>query len=977
MKWHGRGFPSRLAGSTHLSVPGRLLPNNGLTMNDNGNLPAVLNLGFVEELYAAYLHDASSVSESWQAYFRSLPSDAFAAAPRLGPSFKPRGLFEPATNGAPPDGTATSDETARALYLQDRVDQLIRAYRVRGHLIAKFDPLEQPRPPHPELGMEYHGFGPEHLSRVFSSHTLSGCPDRMTLADILTHLRNTYCRSIGVQYMHIDDVHIKMWLQHRMESTENRVQLKREEQVRILTKLTDAVIFEEFIHKKYIGAKRFSLEGGESLIPLLDMAIERAGAHGVSEVVLAMAHRGRLNVLANIMEKSPRQIFWEFEDSDPERYRGSGDVKYHAGHSHDRTTGSGQVVHLSLCFNPSHLEFVNPVAAGRMRAKLDRAKASNNPKEGLVILMHGDAAFAGQGVNQEVLNLSELAGYTTGGTLHIITNNQLGFTTSPAEGRSTPYSSTVARMLQVPIFLVNGEDPEAVAQVLQVAMDFRRAFRRDVVIDMYCYRRYGHNEADEPSFTQPLLYDLIRKRESVREGYLRHLLALGEITRDEADEIITRRRAELERELSVARSGEYSPLPDTLGGGWKGYTGGAERDETEVPTSLARERAVSIIESLTAIPRGFRPHPKLDRFFAHRKEMAAGTRPLDWATAEALALGSLSLEGTRVRFTGQDSARGTFSQRHAVLHDIETGKQHAPIAHLGPKQAPIEIINSPLSEMGVVGFEYGYTLDYPDALVVWEAQFGDFSNVAQVFIDQFIVSAELKWARLSGLVLILPHGFEGQGPEHSSARLERFLSLAAEDNIQIVAPTTPAQIFHVLRRQALRTWRKPLVMLTPKNLFRHEAAVSPLEEIVNGRFERVLGDGGVEPSKTRRILLCSGKIYYELDAWRRAKGVDDVAILRVEQLYPLRDDHLAAAFRPYRDGTDVTWVQEETENNGAWYHWRLRFGNAFLGRFPLSAVCREASASPSTGSFAAHKMEEAQLVAAAFAPRASTSVVTI
>jgi 2-oxoglutarate dehydrogenase E1 component len=915
---------------------------------------------------------------TWAAYFRTLPPDPFSANPRVGPSHRARGLFTPGPASSSATAIGADAETARALYLQDRVDQLIRAYRVRGHLIAKFDPLEQPRPPHPELGLEYHGLGEEQLDQVFSSHTLSGCPDHTTLRDILSHLHNTYCRSIGVQYMHIDDVHIKTWLQQRMESTQNRVVLSRDEQFRILTKLTDAVIFEEFIHKKYIGAKRFSLEGGESLIPLLDMAIERAGAHGVSECVLAMAHRGRLNVLANIMDKSPRQIFWEFEDSDPERYRGSGDVKYHAGHSCDRMTASGHRVHLSLCFNPSHLEFVNPVAVGRMRAKLDRARRAGTPKEGMVILMHGDAAFAGQGINQEVLNLSELTAYATGGTLHIITNNQLGFTTSPAEGRSTPYSSTVARMLQVPIFLVNGEDPEAVAQVLQVAMDFRQAFRRDVVIDMYCYRRYGHNEADEPSFTQPLLYDLIRRRESVREGYLRHLLALGGITRDEADELIERRRAELEKELTVARSGEYSPAPDTLGGHWKGYRGGSESEAPEVPTGVARDTLVSILRSLTTFPKDFRPHPKLDRFFAHRKEMADGTRPVDWASAEALALGSIALEGTCVRFAGQDSARGTFSQRHATLHDIETGKTYTPLAKLSTKQAALEVINSPLSEIGVVGFEYGYSLDYPDSLVVWEAQFGDFANVAQVIIDQFIVSAELKWARLSGLVLILPHGFEGQGPEHSSARLERFLQMAAEDNIQIVAPTTPAQVFHVLRRQTVRKWRKPLIMLTPKNLFRHESVVSPLEDLVYGSFQRVLPDeGGPVPSRTRRILLCSGKIYYELEAWRRTKQVDDVAILRVEQFYPLPDPILEEVFRPYLDGTDVTWVQEETENDGAWHHWCLRFGQRFLGRFPLSVVCREASASPSTGSYAAHKMEEAQLVAAAFAPRKSLSVVTV
>jgi 2-oxoglutarate dehydrogenase E1 component len=934
-------------------------------MADEHPLPAPDSLAFVEDLYEAFRRDPHAVSKGWREYFAHL-GNGRGGAPRSGPSWQPASIWNPP--GDPRSaGTARTEEGEDALALQDRVDQIIRAYRVRGHLIARFDPLDLPRESHPELDPSHYDLSDQDLDRVFSSRTLAGCPDTMALREILEHLRNTYCRSIGVQFMHIDNVAIKMWLQARMEGSENRTTISREEQLRILTKLTDAVIFEDFIQKKYLGAKRFSLEGAESLIPLLDMAIERAGEFGMAEVVLGMAHRGRLNVLANIIGKSPRQIFWEFEDVAPELHLGGGDVKYHLGYSADRMTASGQSVHLSLCFNPSHLEFVNPVALGRLRAKQDRRGGDDRTHRGMCILIHGDAAFAGQGVTQETLNLSELEGYRTGGTLHVITNNQIGFTTSPAEGRSTLYATAVAKMLQIPIFHVNGEDPEAVAHVLSIAMDFRREFQRDVVIDMYCYRKHGHNEGDEPAFTNPLMYAAIRKRTSIREGYLDHLLRLGEVARDEADEIAVRRRADLEEELSVARSEEYTASPDAMRGQWGQFYGGPEHAVSPPDTGVERERLTEILRGLARVPEGFKPHPKLDRLLDHRREMAEGERPLDWASAEAAALGSLVLEGHPIRFSGQDSARGTFSQRHATLHDVRDGTPYVALRHLSPDQAPISIINSPLSEIAVLGFEYGFSLDHPEGLVIWEAQFGDFVNVAQVIIDQFMVSAEDKWHRLSGLVLLLPHGFEGQGPEHSSARLERFLALAAEDNIQVVNPTTPAQYFHVLRRQALSPWRKPLVVMTPKSLLRHKEAVSSLDDLAEGRFQKLLPDPEIAPGDTRRILFCSGKIYYEIRTKREELGRRDVAILRMEQLYPMSDEELGEFLAPYADGTPVLWVQEEPENSGAWRFLRVRHLDRMLGRFPFSGVSREASASPATGSSASHRMEQERLLTSAFA----------
>ena len=958
------------------------------------------SLAFLEELFERYQADPASLPDDWRAYFDALQAPA-AGRPATGNGHvagNGRSARRPAVGASlvTPDGIATAHAVAiasgpvtlpaapageamplplppiavgtrgeeRVAFLQDRVDQLVRAYRVRGHLMAEIDPLGRPRPGLPELDPRFYHLTEEDMDRSFSTDTIEG-PQSMSLRQIIKRLRNTYCRSIGVQFMHMDDLRVRQWLQVRMEGCENRIQLDRRQQLRIYRQMTTAAVFEEFSQKRCLGAKSFSLEGSESLIPLVEMAIERAAAQEIDDCVLAMAHRGRLNVLANIMGKSPQRIFREFADMDPELHVGRGDVKYHLGHSTDYKAGNGRSVHLTLCFNPSHLEYVNPVAIGRMRARQDRA-GDLVRQGGMVILIHGDAAFAGEGIIQETLNLSELDAYRVGGTLHVVVNNQIGFTTGPREARSCMYATDVAKMLQIPIFHVNGEDPEAVAQVVNLAMDFRREFQRDVVIDMYCFRRRGHNEADEPAFTQPALYREIEKRPSVHESYLEKLLKLGDVAREEAQRIVEEQHAKLAADLSVAKSDDYVHKSD-VGGFWAFYVGGRDREAADVDTGVARDVIVRLLERLVALPDGFQPHAKIQKFLEGRLQMAAGAVPLDWSAGEALAMASLAVQGLRVRLSGQDSQRGTFSHRHAVIHDAVTDETWCSLEHLSPDQAPVEIYNSPLSESGVLGFEYGYSLDCPDGLVMWEAQFGDFVNVAQVVIDQFIVSAEDKWNRLSGIVLLLPHGFEGQGPEHSSARLERFLSLCAKDNIQVVQPTTPAQLFHCLRRQVLRVWRKPLVVMTPKSLLRNPQCVSPLDDLVHGSFQRVIPDAAGTPSRDiRRILLCTGKVAYELEKRRQELGRRDVAIIRVEQLYPLPKAALEAALAGYAPGTPVVWVQEEPENMGAWRFLRIHFGERLFDRFPFTGVCRQSAASPATGSKKSHDLEQHELLGAAF-----------
>jgi 2-oxoglutarate dehydrogenase E1 component len=909
-------------------------------------------------MFAQYVADPNSVSEDWRLFFAALSNGEIQSAARPATQSHTVGI-EPhdeaessECNGHPEVGDL--DLKAR----QERVDQLIRNYRVRGHIMADLDPLDRPRPHPPELEPSYYGFTEADYDREFLTRTAGG-QRRRTLREILRWLRNTYCRAIGVQYMHIDDHVVREWLQEHMEECENRIELSREAQLRILERLTAATVFESFLDTKFTGAKSFSLAGAESLIPLLDLAIERSGEDGVKEIVLAMAHRGRLNVLANVIGKSARQIFREFQDLESARRTGPGDVKYHLGYSSDWTTASGCKVHLSLSFNPSHLEYVNAVAIGRMRAKQDRY-GDVQRRHGLVILIHGDAAFAGEGVVQESLNLSQLPGYRVGGSLHVIVNNQIGFTTNPNEAMSSVYCTDVAKLLQSPIFHVNGEDPEAVAQAVSLALDFRKEFQRDVVIDMFCYRLRGHNEGDEPSYTQPLLYKTIAQQSAVREGYLKRLLSLNGVTREEADQIEANCRAKLEKEYEVTRSRDFQLSNPTPTGIWADYYSGPADEAADIDTGVDARRLSELLEIQTRLPVGFHLHPKLQRALEQRREMAAGKRPLNWSAAEALALASLATEGFRVRISGQDTQRGTFSQRHAMLHDVENGSSYMPLQHIADDQAPVEIINSPLSEAGVLGFEYGYSLDWPDGLVAWEAQFGDFANAGQVIIDQFIASAEAKWRRLSGLTLLLPHGFEGQGPEHSSARLERFLALAADDNLQVVYPTTPAQYFHCLRRQVIRRWRKPLIVMTPKSLLRHRECASSLDELAAGQFRNVLPDP--QPSTDgHRVILCSGKIYYELHQRRRECPDTIAAIFRVEQLYPLLVDEVQTALSPFAGRKQFVWVQEEPENMGAW-----RFLHAVWDRhfkaFPLRCIARPASASPATGSKTTHEREQKQLI---------------
>ena len=920
-------------------------------MNDK-RTPAPANVAYVEDLHADWCRDPASVSTDWRAYFERAArnggawSRAEQGIQRVVPLFNPRRHARDTGPHSP------------------RIEQLLRAFRVRGHLGANVNPLGDTPALPDELHYSAHGFSEGDLDRAFFCEIIAEQSPR-PLREIIDQLRATYCRYIGVQYMHIDDFKVRRWLQERMEPMANRRHVARETQLRILTKLTDAVIFEEFVRRKFLGAKTFSLEGCESLVPLLDLAIEKAGGQGVREIVIGMAHRGRLNVLANILGKSARQIFHEFVDDEPEKYMGGGDVKYHLGYSNDWESADGNKVHLSLCFNPSHLEYINPVALGRVRAKQDRV-GDTTRDECMGLLIHGDAAFAGEGIVPETINLSQLDGYATGGTLHVVINNQIGFTTGPGEARSSRYCTEVARMLQTPVFHVNGENPEAVAQCLEVAMDFRQQFRRDVFIDMYGYRRLGHNESDEPAFTQPLLYRAIRARKSVRDGYLDHLLKLKGINREEADEIADRRRAYLESELNEAKDESYQPPDETKRGVWvrNKFYGGPEATVKSPETGVPRAKLKRLIDALTSPPKNFKPHPKLAKIQEHWVTMGTGEAPITWAAAETLALGSVATEGFRVRLSGEDCQRGTFSHRHAVLHDYETGRTWCPLQHLTEDQAPVDIINSPLSEAGVMGFDYGYSLDCPDGLILWEAQFGDFVNAAQVIIDQFISSGEDKWNRLSGLVLLLPHGFEGMGPEHASARIERCLQLCAEDNIQVAQPTTPAQYFHLLRRQVVRPWRKPLVIFTPKSLLRHHECVSSINELARGRFHHVLGDDR-QIKTPRRLLLSSGKVHYELAHFREEQQIEDVALLRLEQYYPWRDERLAKILAKYPAKTELVWVQDEPENMGAW-RWLRPHLERVIGDRRLKVASRVESASPATGSAAAHKLEQQQLLEDAF-----------
>lgn len=886
--------------------------------------PLVLdgNAVYLEALYEEYLKNPFALPEEWRAYFSALHLE--------------EGRRERPREAAPLDG---------GFYL--KVARLQEAYRVRGHLVARIDPLGRPRPRPSDLTLAHHGLSEADLDRPLPP--LFGAP---TLRAFLARLEAAYTGSLGVDFAHLDEPEEREWLIARLEG--ERPPLSQEVRRRVLRKLQEASLFEEFLQRKYLGAKTFSLEGLEALVPLLTEAVSEAARQGVKEVVLGMAHRGRLNVLANVVGKPFDQIFREFEEIFPQGY--SGDVKYHLGYSSDRETPYG-TVHVSLAFNPSHLEFVNPVVLGRLRAKRDRFG-----KGGMAILVHGDSAFAGEGIVQETLNLSRLEGYTVGGTLHVVANNQLGFTTTPSEYASTRYPTDVAKMLSIPIFHVNAEDLDAVLFALSLALEYRFRFGKDVVIDLVGYRRRGHNETDEPTFTQPDMYALIAPKPQPWKVYAERLLEEGVVS---LEEVQAWERAYLELLESRFAQVKAEPGPvriDTLGGLWRGYVGGEDRAVPEAETGVPLETLKGLLRGLARVPEGFRVHPKLKRFLEARLEMAEEKRPVDWSTAEALALGSLAVEGHPVRMTGQDTLRGTFTQRHAALFDAETGARYIPLQHLAEGQARVEIYNSPLSEAGVLGFEYGYSLDTPEGLVVWEAQFGDFVNVAQVYIDQFLASVEAKWARLSGLVLLLPHGLEGQGPEHSSARLERFLQLAAKDNLQVAYSTTPAQLFHLLRRQVKRPIRKPLVVMTPKSLLRHPEVVSPLFELAQGRFQKVIPEQAKGP---RKVLLVSGKLYYDLLAKRRELKAEDVAIVRLELLYPFPGEELKAALSPFPRKTPVVFVQEEPQNQGAWWYLSARFCGDLFGH-PFSVVARPESPAPAVGSSKLHKLEQEALLERAF-----------
>ncbi|MBK8210762.1 MAG: 2-oxoglutarate dehydrogenase E1 component [Rhodospirillales bacterium] len=944
------------------------------------------NAPYISELYRRFVEDPSSVDPSWVS-FAELHEDArvvlgeargaswappTAAGNGGGASVSaPSGLSVPAAEGprarpSPADSRAAIIDSVRAL-------MLIRVYRVRGHLMARFDPLGlEGKKYHPELDPKTYGFTDADMDRPIFLDNVLGL-ETATLRYIVQILRETYCGSIGVEFMHIQHSDEKAWIQQRIEGIRNQTQFTSRGKRAILERLIEAEEFERFLHVKFTGTKRFGLDGGETTIPAIEQILKRASQLGVQEAVLGMAHRGRLNMLANIMSKPYVAIFSEFQGRavHPDEVQGSGDVKYHLGTSADRSF-DGDEIHLSLAANPSHLEAVDPVVLGKVRAKqVQRGDIHRNQVMG--ILIHGDAAIAGQGLAAECFGLSELKGYRCGGTIHVIINNQIGFTTSPSYSRSSPYCSDVAKMVQAPIFHVNGDDPEAVVHVSRIATEFRQEFKRDVVVDMFCYRRFGHNEADEPSFTQPIMYKAIAKQPTTRQIYAEKLIADGVVDSSDVNKMSADVRRRLQEAFDAAP--QYKPNKvDWLQGRWAGLRTliGEEElrdDETWVSEELLRD----IGSALTRYPANFHVHRKLTRLLDARREMIASGENLDWAMGEALAFGALLAEGVAVRLSGQDSGRGTFSHRHAVLVDQENESRFIPLNNISDGQGTFEVIDSPLSEASVLGFEYGYSLVEPDALVIWEAQFGDFANGAQVIIDQFIAPGESKWLRLSGLVMLLPHGYEGQGPEHSSARVERYLQLCAEDNIQVVNCTTPANYFHALRRQIRRNFRKPLVVFSPKSLLRHKLAVSRLADFGPGtRFHRVLpeADSLGPDDRVRRIVFCSGKVYYDLLQERRTRGMDDVAIVRVEQLYPWPRLRVIEQCNRY-PSAEMIWCQEEPANMGAWTFVLPRLANIMeeLGRGPQlpTYVGRAAAASPATGLLKAHEAEQKQLVDRALA----------
>ena len=952
------------------------------------------NALYVAEMYARYTENPSQVDHSWAEYFSTMddeereilvdlkgatwsPSDSGVigqfgngtlmeadAGPQAEPVYAPAPAYAPSGTVRPSADVirAATKDTIRAL-------MLIRTYRVRGHLIANFDPLGlEGRTQHPELDYRTYGFTDGDLDRPIFIDNVLGL-ETATMREILQILKETYCSSIGVEFMHIQEPDEKAWIQRRIEGIRNQTDFTLKGKRAILERLVESEGFEKYLDVKFKGTKRFGLDGGESVVPAIEQIIKRGGQLGVKSIVLGMAHRGRLNVLASVMRKPYMAIFAEFlgKSITPEELDVSGDVKYHLGASADRVF-DGNSIHLSLTANPSHLECVNPVVLGKVRAK-QRQMGDDKREQVMGILLHGDAAFAGQGLVPETLDMSQLRGYQTGGTIHIIINNQIGFTTHPSYSRSSPYPSDVAKMIQAPIFHVNGDDPEAVVHVARIAMEFRQEFKKDVVIDMFCYRRHGHNEGDEPMFTNPIMYKTIANHPTTREIYARQLVEEGVLSEADADKMVSAFSAHLDKERESAES--YKPnKADWLEGKWAGlfFLEGAEEmrdDDTSVDMDLLREVGYAISEP----PALFHTNTKILRQMKAKRKMIDTQEGVDWATAEALAYGTLLVQGHGVRLSGQDSGRGTFSHRHSVLVDQENEERFIPLNNIRPgDQAHYEVIDSPLSEAGVLGFEYGHSLSDPHCLTIWEAQFGDFANGAQVIIDQFVSSGETKWLRMSGLVMLLPHGFEGQGPEHSSARLERYLQLCAEDNWQVVNVTTPAQFFHVLRRQLCRNLRKPLIVMSPKSLLRHKLVVSNLGEMgPDTRFHRVLpeSDRLVLDKKVRRVVLCSGKVYYDLLEERRRREIKDVAIVRVEQLYPFPWKGLMQQLGRYPHA-EVVWCQEEPANMGAWFFVGQRLETIVRDldndHTTVSYVGRRGAASPATGMHSRHIQEQKWIV---------------
>ncbi|WP_299732407.1 2-oxoglutarate dehydrogenase E1 component [uncultured Endozoicomonas sp.] len=928
------------------------------------------NAAYVEELYERYLRDPNSVEQQWRDYFEKLPAVNGSSVDVPHSTIQENFVLmarQRQTSRPIQTSTVSSDHERK----QVQVLRLISAFRIRGHQQATIDPLGvMMREQFPDLSLAYHGLSEADLDTDFQAATLFIGKEHASLREIYDALQATYCGSIGVEYMHIPQTEERRWFQSRMESVRSRPAVGTEAKLHLLERLTAAEGLEKYLGTKFPGTKRFGLEGGESLIPMLDEIIQRSGSYGSKELVIGMAHRGRLNVLVNIFGKKPGDLFDEFEGKKLVE-RGSGDVKYHQGFSSNVMTPGGEV-HLALMFNPSHLEIVTPVVEGSVRARQDRRKDPVGEKV-VPIAIHGDAAFAGQGVVMETLQMSQTRAYKTGGTIHIIINNQVGFTTSFREdARSTEYCTDVAKMVGAPILHVNSDDPEAVQFATKLALDYRMEFRKDIVVDLVCYRRRGHNEADEPAATQPMMYSKIKAHTTTRDLYAKSLLSQGVLTEADDKALMDDFRSVLDNGEHVVKALVKEPNKE-LFVDWTPYLGHEWTAKHDTRVALGSLQAIG--QKLFEIPEGFVLQRQVSKIIEDRRKMVAGALPINWGCAELLAYGSLLMEGTEVRITGQDVGRGTFSHRHAVFHNQKDGSTLVNLAKLSEDQPRFQLWDSFLSEEAVLAFEYGYSATNPNSLVIWEAQFGDFANGAQVVIDQFISSGEHKWGRLSGLTMLLPHGYEGQGPEHSSARLERFLQLSAEHNIQVCVPTTPAQVFHMLRRQMLRPLRKPLVAFTPKSLLRHKMAVSTLEELADGGFQTIIPEiDSHENADVTHLVMCSGKVYYDLLEKRRAEEMKDTAIIRIEQLYPFPQDDLNELISRYPNLTDVVWCQEEPMNQGAWYcsqhHMRRSVGEHGNKTLNLRYAGRNASAAPACGYMSIHAQEQAQLVNDALAIKA-------